>query len=84
MLQADVNTLWEHPQRFFRLPRLLLDLFAQDCNLKNAIAENSFYHRQFLQELVLTLYGMKAEETIDNHVDFLFRAYLTRSRMSRT
>ncbi|KAF6217517.1 hypothetical protein HO133_006855 [Letharia lupina] len=68
--QGAVNTLWRYPGKVFRLRRLLLDLFATECNLSNALANNGSYHPRFLQGLVLTLYEMKGKRTMYNPVDF--------------
>ena len=68
--QADLNKLWKLTGSIFRLRRLLLDLFATQCNLANAIANNGSYHLKFLQGLVLTMYRMKLEKTIYEEVDF--------------
>ena len=68
--QADVNTLWTASGRVIRLRRLLLDMFAAECNLKNALATNKVYHPEFLQGLVQTLYDMKEKQTIYDEVDF--------------
>ena len=68
--QADVNTLWRASGQVSRLRRLLLDMFAAECNLKNALATNKVYHPGFLQGLVQTLYDMKEKQTIYDGVDF--------------
>ena len=68
--QADLNKLWKLTGNVFRLRRLLLDLFATECNLAHAIAENGSYHPKFLQGLALTMYNMKREGTIYEEVDF--------------
>lgn len=68
--QADINTLWKTPGQVFRLRRLLLHMFATDCDLKHAIAKNGAYHPRFLQGLVQTLYDMKEKNTIYDEVDF--------------
>lgn len=68
--QVDVNALWKCPGNVFRLRRLLLDLFATECDLGNAIANNRSYHPQFLQGLVQVLHDMKVKKTIYKEVDF--------------
>ena len=68
--QAVINALWEAPGRVFRLRRLLLDMFATECDLRNAIANNGSYHPRFLQGLVQSLYEMKEKQTIYDKVDF--------------
>ena len=68
--QADVNTLWTASGQVSRLRRLLLDMFAAECNLRNALATNRVYHPGFLQGLVQTIYDMKEKRTIYNEVDF--------------
>ncbi len=68
--QADINTLWNAPGRVFRLRKLLLDMFADGCNLQNAIANNGAYHPKFLQGLVQTFWDMKDKRTIYDPVDF--------------
>ena len=68
--QTDLNKLWKFTGNVFRLRRLLLDLFATQCNLAKAIAGNGSYHPKFLQGLVLTMYNMKKEERIYEEVDF--------------
>ncbi|KAL9133647.1 MAG: hypothetical protein Q9175_005177 [Cornicularia normoerica] len=68
--QGDVNRLWECPGNISQLRKLLLDLFATECNLKNAIASNGSYHSRFLQGLVQVLYDMKVKNTIYKEVDF--------------
>ena len=68
--QADVNTLWRSPGQISGLKWLLLDMFAAECNLKNALATNRGYHPGFLQGLVQTLYDMKERQTIYDQVDF--------------
>ncbi|KAM0796893.1 hypothetical protein BDR22DRAFT_892826 [Usnea florida] len=68
--QADLNRLWKLTGDVFRLRRLLLDLFAAQCNLASAIAVNGSYHPKFLQGLVLTMYNLKTEGTIYKEVDF--------------
>ena len=68
--QADVNTLWRSPGHVSGLKRLLLDMFAAECNLKNALATNRGYHPGFLQGLVQTLYDMKERQTIYDQADF--------------
>ena len=67
--QADVNILWRASGRVSRLRRLLLDMFAAECNLKNALATNR-YHPEFLQGLVSTFYDMKEKRNIYDEVDF--------------
>ena len=68
--QGDLNKLWKLAGNVFRLRRLMLDLFATQCNLTSAIANNGSYHPKFLQGLVLTMYNMRQEETIYKKVDF--------------
>lgn len=68
--QTDVNTLWKIPGKVFQLRRLLLDLFAAECNLGNAMASNKSYHPHFLQGLVQVLYEMKMKTIIYEEVDF--------------
>ena len=68
--QTDVNTLWRAPGQVSMLKRLLLDMFAAECNLKNALATNRGYHHGFPQGLVRTLYEMKDKQTIYDEVDF--------------
>ena len=68
--QAAVNALWKAPGRVFRLRKLLLDMFATECDLRNAIANNGSYHPRFLQGLVQSLYEMKEKQTIYDKVDF--------------
>ncbi len=68
--QADINTLWKVRGNYFRLRRLLLDLFATECKLTSATANNGSYHPQFLQGLVQTLYEMKKKGTIYDRVNF--------------
>ena len=67
---ADVNTLWKAPGQVSRLQRLLVDMFARECNLKDAFARNTSYHLSFLEELVQTLFDMKERQTIYDKVDF--------------
>ena len=67
---ADVNTLWRASGQGSSLRRLLLDMFAAECNLKNALATNTVYHPGFLQGLVETLYNMKEKRTIYDEVNF--------------
>ena len=68
--QADVNTLWKASGPFFRFRRLLLDMFATECNLRSAIAHNGSYHAKFLQGLVQTLFELKQKGTIYDEIDF--------------
>ena len=68
--QADLNKLWKLTGNVFRLRRLLLDLFATQCNLAHAIAINGSYHPKFLQGLVLTMYNMGQERKTYKEVDF--------------
>ena len=68
--QVDVNALWKCKGDVFRLRRLLLDLFASECNLGQAIANNGSLHSQFLGGLVQVLYDMKVEGTTNKEVDF--------------
>ena len=68
--QADLNKLWKLTGNVFRLRRLLLDLFAAQCNLPRAIAGNWSYHREFLRDLVITMYNMRKEETVYEEMDF--------------
>ena len=69
--QADVNTPWTTASgQMSRLRRLLLDTFAAECNLRNALATNRVYHPGFLQGFVQTLYDMIEKQTIYNEVDF--------------
>lgn len=68
--QVDVNALWKCTGNIFLLRRLLLDLFASECNLANAIANSGSLHPQFLQGLVQVLYDMKVKKTIYHEVDF--------------
>ena len=68
--QADVNTLWRASGQVSRLRRLLLDMFAAECNLKNALATNKAYHPGFLQGLVQALYDLKEKKIIYDEVDF--------------
>lgn len=68
--QADVNTLWKRTGNFLRFRQLLLDLFATECDLRNATTQNGPYHPQFLQGLVRVLYEMKETRTIYIQVDF--------------
>lgn len=65
----DVNTLWEAPERVLKLQRLLLDMFATDCNLGQAMTNRS-YHPNFVRGLVQTLYDMKEKLTVYDKVDF--------------
>ena len=68
--QVDVNALWTCPGNVFQLRRLLLDLFAAECNLGNAMASNRSYHPLFLQGLVRVLHDMKVKKAIYKEVDF--------------
>lgn len=68
--QKDINTLWEAPERVLKLQRLLLDMFATDCNLEQAMTTNRSYHPNFVWGLVRTLYGMKEKQTIYHSMDF--------------
>ena len=68
--QAVVNTLWKAPGQFFRFRRLLLDMFAAECNLKSATLYNTSYQAQFLVGLVQTLYDLKEKGTIYDEIDF--------------
>ena len=68
--QVDLNKLWKLTGDVFRLRRLLLDLFAAQCNLRSAIAVNGSYHPKFLQGLVVTMYNMRKERTNYEEVDF--------------
>ena len=67
---ADLNKLWKLTGNVSRLRRLLLDLFAAQCNLANAITGKGSYHPKFLQGLVVTMYKLKVERTIYKEVDF--------------
>ena len=66
--QADVNTLWRASGQVPRLKRLLLDMVAAGCSLKNALAANKVYHPEFLQGLVQTLYDMKGRQAFCDNV----------------
>lgn len=68
--QVDVNTLWRCTGGVFLLRRLLLDLFASECDLGDALAHNGSLHPQFLHGLVQVLYDMKVKKTIYKDVDF--------------
>lgn len=68
--RGDVNALWERRWDSHRLRKLLLDLFAESCNLTKAIANNGPFHPMFLQGLVQTLYEMKAKGTMSDRVNF--------------
>ena len=68
--QADVNTLWKSPGKVFMLRRLLLHIFARECNINQAIAANGSYHPKFLQGLVQILYDMKDKKATYARVDF--------------
>ena len=68
--QADLNKLWKLTGNVFWLRRLLLDLFATQCNLAHAVAKNGSYHAKFLQDLVMTMYNMRRERTEYEEVDF--------------
>lgn len=66
----DVNALWEAPGRVLKLQRLLLDMFATDCNLGQAMTTNRSYHPNFVRGLVQTLYDMKEKLTVYDKLDF--------------
>lgn len=68
--QGAIDMLWKCTGNVFRLRKLLLDLFASECNLTNAIANNGSYHRTFLQGLVLNLHEMKKKRTVYDQIDF--------------
>ena len=68
--QVDLNKLWKLTGNVFRLRRLLLDLFATECNLAHAIAKNGSYPAKFLQDLVTTMYSMIREGKAYEEVDF--------------
>ena len=67
--QADINTLWRTSGRVSRLRRLLLDMFAAKCNLKNALATNNAYYPGFVRGLVNTLYDFKEKRIIHSEED---------------
>ena len=71
--KEDVNTLWKAKGTVFRLRRLLLHLFATECNLQHAIEDNGSYHKDFLQDLVLILYGITRKQDTNKQVDFWVR-----------
>lgn len=66
----DVNTLWEASGRVLKLRKLLLNMFATECNLEQAMTTNGSYHPNFVRGLVQTLYDMKEKQTIYDKVDF--------------
>lgn len=68
--QKDVNTLWEAPGRVLRLRRLLLDMFAAECNIEQAMTASRSYHPNFVRELLQTLYGTKEKQAIYDKADF--------------
>ena len=72
--KADVNSIWNAtpPSQFIGLQRLLLEMFAAECNLKHAmIAGNGDYHARFLQGLVETLFEMKEKKgTLNKRIEF--------------
>ena len=68
--QADVTALWKCTNNVFLLRRLVLDLFASECDLENVLINNGSLHPQFLQGLVQVLYNMKVKRTIYKEVDW--------------
>ena len=68
--QTDINSLWRRSGNFFRLRRLLLDLFASGCKLTQAMQTTGSYHVQFLEGPVTTLYESKVQGTINDPIDF--------------
>jgi len=67
--QDIITPLWRNDGQVWPLRRLILHIFAANCNLKTALAQNSAYPQRFLHDLVIVLYERKMEGDKEEEAD---------------